>query len=290
MLMRIIFSRWYNRVVLFTVISVMLYLLLTLIMPADYRRLWDMDLIYNLLALFGASAFTELLRPNSKWYYFGLFLNKSTFREIAGAVILTAATQAIFLIAALIIGLNIEINYGAADIYFVSISLFIAISAVIEELLFRGVLFQIFLERFSPGLVIIISSIVFSVSHIFNPDINFIALINIFLASLLMSIMYYRTKSLWMPIFFHILWNWSSAVFLGSNVSGYNMNIALIQINSYDSAVFGGMFGIEGSFLTTIVLIGATAVIMKLYEPSPYAASKLYLREYDGLIAAGSNK
>lgn len=79
----------------------------------------------------------------------------------------------------------------------------IAIAApVLEEILFRGIILDGFLKRYSPAKAIIVSSFLFGIVHL-NPW-QFIAA---FIAGLAIGWIYWKTKSLLLCIFMHFVNN-----------------------------------------------------------------------------------
>ncbi len=84
------------------------------------------------------------------------------------------------------------------------VSLFtVAIAApLLEEFIFRGVVLDGFLKRYSPTKAIIWSSILFGIAHL-NPW----QFISAFAIGCVMGWVYYRTKNLWLCIFMHFVNN-----------------------------------------------------------------------------------
>lgn len=122
-----------------------------------------------------------------------------------------------------------------------------------EELLFRGYAFQR-LWRWKPWVAIWIGSIVFAALHAGNASVTPLALYNIFLGGLLLSLAYGRYQRLWFPIGIHFGWNFMSGPILGYEVSGYAPGETLLRtITSGPAILTGGAFGIEGSIIMTAV-------------------------------------
>jgi hypothetical protein len=136
----------------------------------------------------------------------------------------------------------------------------ILIYAAVEELIFRGIVFQSLIEKIDPILISILISLLFASGHILNNHSDLISFINTFLAGLLLSFMYIQTKSLWLPITFHFFWNWLQKVLVDSNISGNYFDLTIIDLD-YPKDVFseriitGGYYGPEASILTTFFLI-----------------------------------
>src|SRR5690606_12477457 len=80
---------------------------------------------------------------------------------------------------------------------------------------------------------------------------NAFAVANIFLAGVLLSVAYLRTRSLWFATAVHLGWNWTMASLLDLPVSGLEM----LNTPLYEPAVSGpdwitgGAFGPEGGLI-----------------------------------------
>ena len=133
---------------------------------------------------------------------------------------------------------------------FLSIIYYIIV-AVLEEVLLRGYILRNLMISFNKYIALIISSIIFSLMHSFNPNIDLFALTNLFLAGILLGISYIHTKNLWFPIALHLSWNLFQTIF-GFNVSGQN-SYSLIEFSMTENNLLnGGLFGFEGSILSII--------------------------------------
>lgn len=135
-----------------------------------------------------------------------------------------------------------------------------------EEFLFRGYLIKTLEDRGNSSWVIyMVSSILFSLAHMGNMDINSVALLNIFLVGILFAYMFRVTGSLWMPIGFHISWNYTQGIVFGFPVSGNPVDsIYHTQMVVGQEWLSGGGFGPEGGALTTI-LIGLCMMVTWIY-------------------------
>lgn len=100
-----------------------------------------------------------------------------------------------------------ETNFLANNIYeFIILSLFIGIGAgVLEEVLFRGIIQNSFLQRISPMFAILLTSVLFGVMHL-----NFIQGITAFILGLYLGIIAYKTKSLFPVMLAHFANNFFS--------------------------------------------------------------------------------
>jgi hypothetical protein len=135
----------------------------------------------------------------------------------------------------------------------ISITTFILV-AVVEETLCRGYILKNLMLSFNKYAALIISSILFSLMHAFNQNVDLFSLFNLFLAGILLGLSYIYTKNLWFPIALHLSWNLFQTL-LGFNVSGQD-TYSLIEFNINEANLInGGAFGFEGSYLSIIAMI-----------------------------------
>lgn len=141
------------------------------------------------------------------------------------------------------------------------------VAASLEEIMVRGYIQGRLMTKMNKFAAIIVASLFFSVMHIANANIDAFALLNLFLAGLLLGASYLYTKNLWFPISLHTAWNWIQGSILGYEVSGTQMYPSLIeQYLPENNILNGGNFGFEGSIICTILTLIGTAVIIAYYE------------------------
>lgn len=155
--------------------------------------------------------------------------------------------------------------------------------ALSEELIFRGVLFQMLIDKKGNVFGIFASSIVFAFAHLLNPNIGFVSFINIFLAGAILGLMYIKTGLLWLSIGFHFGWNLWQRLLLGSPLSGMNTGSSFFETNitQLEPILFGGSFGIEGGLAATILLLGSAYIVSTKFVPCPEIISKMLREKYN---------
>jgi len=142
--------------------------------------------------------------------------------------------------------------------------LFFLVAALIEELLLRGYPLQAFIEGSRVWIAVVLLSCVFSVLHFNNPDATIPSAMNIFLAGVLLSVAYLKTRSLWLPTGLHLGWNWAQASFWGLGVSGYHVEWSVFAAEAHGADwISGGKFGAEASVFATVVISLATFLIWR---------------------------
>lgn len=123
-----------------------------------------------------------------------------------------------------------------------------------EEVLSRSWMIPAIESRFGPWVALIISSSIFSVGHFGNPNVNWIGLINILLAGLMLGLFFLKYRNIWFVTGLHAGWNWVQATVFDFNVSGFDV-YSLINFNPYgNEMISGGKFGFEGSIVSCIML------------------------------------
>jgi membrane protease YdiL (CAAX protease family) len=156
-----------------------------------------------------------------------------------------------------------QINFDLLEL--IAVLLIFIFVAVAEEVLFRGYVLKNFLISFPPYAALIISSLLFSLMHGFNPNITLIGFSNLFLAGVLLGLPYLHTRKLWFPIALHFSWNFFQS-FFGFKVSG-SSSYSYIQFSvSENTLLNGGAFGFEGSVLAIAAHLVAIAFIGFYYE------------------------
>ncbi len=134
-----------------------------------------------------------------------------------------------------------------------------------EETLTRGFLLPVFGVRFGPFWGILVSSIQFSFLHLLNPNLNVIALINLFLFGVFASLYAMKEGGLWGVFAIHSFWNWTQGNLLGLEVSGSTIGGATLlnlKARGFD-LLTGGAFGPEGGLAVTVVLVIGCVIIIR---------------------------
>lgn len=140
------------------------------------------------------------------------------------------------------------------------------VGSLFEETFFRGYIIKIMQSRKNnQWMIYLVSSLFFSVMHGVNPNVSLLGLLNIFIVGILFAYMFIKTKSLLLPIGYHITWNFFQGNVFGFEVSGLETpSMYNIDITSSNTLLTGGSFGLEGSLLATAVII-IGFIITKLY-------------------------
>lgn len=134
--------------------------------------------------------------------------------------------------------------------------LYFGIAALFEEAVFRGYPYQVLVEWLGVVPATFLMSGMFAIVHSQNPGVSTLAIINIFLAGVLLSIAYLRTMSLWFATGVHVGWNWMMAGVLDFPVSGLEFDTPVYSGMPVGSTLWtGGEFGPEAGLVGTVVLL-----------------------------------
>jgi membrane protease YdiL (CAAX protease family) len=132
-----------------------------------------------------------------------------------------------------------------------------------EEALARGWLMPVIGARYRPVLGLISSSIVFAVLHSLNPNLNPIAIVNLFLFGVFTALYALYEGSLWGVFSIHTVWNWAQGNLFGFEVSGQaapgGTLFDLMEVGP--DVVTGGPFGPEGGLAVTVVLVVGCGIV-----------------------------
>jgi membrane protease YdiL (CAAX protease family) len=146
----------------------------------------------------------------------------------------------------------------------VSILVMVALFSLVgwqEELLSRGYWLQNLSDGLNKSLGVLLSSAIFALAHVFNPNLSWQAFLGLFLSGLFLAYGYVRTKQLWLPIGLHIGWNFFEGTVFGFPVSGQYYYQLVRQTVIGPDIITGGAFGPEGGLLLLpALLIGAIGV------------------------------
>jgi membrane protease YdiL (CAAX protease family) len=130
-----------------------------------------------------------------------------------------------------------------------------------EELLSRGYWLQNLEDGLGTQWAVFISSAIFGLAHLSNPNASWIAVLGILGAGYFLAFGYLRTRHLWLPIGLHIGWNFFEGPVFSFPVSGLDTARLLNHTVSGPELITGGAFGPEaGLIVLPALLLGALLI------------------------------
>ena len=151
---------------------------------------------------------------------------------------------------------------GTVILYFL---LFVVVSFH-EEIMMRGYVLNNLMQSMNRYVALSISSVIFMSIHLLNPNVNFLSVVNLFLAGIVLGIYYIHKPNLWLPIGMHLTWNFFQGPIFGFEVSGIETKSIINQSVRGNEIITGGAFGFEGSILATILIITIIVYLDKKYK------------------------
>ena len=151
-------------------------------------------------------------------------------------------------------------------ISFCSYLIFFFIVAFGEEIMFRGYILTNLCESMNKYVALGISSLIFAIGHLFNPNVSFLSFIDIFIAGILLGIYYLHRRNLWFPIGLHLTWNFFQGPVFGFEVSGMKIDGIISHEVHGNELLTGGEFGFEGSLLSMLLMIVVIVIIHLQYH------------------------
>lgn len=143
------------------------------------------------------------------------------------------------------------------SVYTISFLILFILVGFSEEMFFRGYIMSTLASRGNKKWVIyVVSALIFSIAHGLNPNVSILGLINIAVVGVLFAYMFFATNSLWLPIGYHITWNYFQGNVFGFAVSGTAPNgIYGVEISAGRDWLTGGAFGLEGGLMATLLIL-----------------------------------
>lgn len=138
------------------------------------------------------------------------------------------------------------------------------IQGATEEIVTRGWLLNVLSNKYNIGVGLLISSTLFGLMHLSNPNVNYIAVINIILVGLFYGFYVIKTNNLWAVCGMHTAWNFAQGNLFGFEVSGIDVSVgSLIDLNLVGSDfVTGGIFGPEAGIVATFILLVSIGILL----------------------------
>ena len=183
------------------------------------------------------------------------FSRRGALRELVAGLLIGAALFASSLGVLAALGLYTIHGTRSLDVMIVPLAMSIG-AGVVEEILFRGVIFRIVESSLGTWIALLISSTLFGLVHLLNPHATWLgALSIIFEAGVMLAAAYLLTRRLWLPIGIHIGWNFTQGGLFSVPVS------SVVSKGYFDATLTGpewlsgGVFGVEASVVAVAICV-----------------------------------
>lgn len=230
---------------------------------------FSIAIILQNFAFIGSSMIMWKAFEKNKFRFMGLTNIKKGYKELVVGLLLGAITITVVGVILLLIGEVTLVNsLSNPNISYELLSGLIAFIAVGfgEEIFGRAYCMSVLKQTRNKYIVLGVSAAIFAAMHLWNSGISFLALINLFLVGILFGYMFMKSGNVWMPIGFHITWNYFQGYVLGFQVSGNEVR-GIYQLNNVGNTFFnGGTFGPEGGIIVTVILIITFFIVGAYYK------------------------
>jgi hypothetical protein len=139
----------------------------------------------------------------------------------------------------------------------------VLLSALNEELVFRGLPLQLLIDGMGKWPAVICMSAIFGALHLSNPNASLLGAVNTVLAGILLSLAYVRTRSIWTSYGVHIGWNLGLGFVFGVPLSGIDLASLWTTGIAGGETILGGDYGPEGGLLATFIFAAAAVIVEK---------------------------
>jgi membrane protease YdiL (CAAX protease family) len=131
----------------------------------------------------------------------------------------------------------------------------------LEEAVYRGYLLQVSIEGVGKWPAIVGVSAFFGVTHLANPNANWLGALNITLWGIFLSYLCLRTRSLWAVSGVHWSYNFFEGVVFSAPVSGVLLKGRLLAVDFPGPRwLTGGAFGPEAGVVSIAMLLAALGI------------------------------
>ena len=230
---------------------------------------------YNIISVLCSYIFSAVIL-----LFFVKYFEKTTFeyfgfsKENNLEAIKVGAGLAIFsivgVVAILLMSNNISLSLSK-DLkicIIIILAILVLMQGFLEEVVFRGYLMTRLAAKKGKWIAILLSSLFYLVFRMSNPTTSKIDLLNIFLISVVMSLLYWYFDNVLVIAIFHAFWNCISGLVFGFNLSGIKLSDSIFTVEAISDKqiLIGGSYGIEGSIIATVFFaILGLLVYMGLY-------------------------
>lgn len=233
-------------------------------LPSAFEPVID-AILYPLLAYLGlkllAGKFYKeygIDKPRFKWYWIltaailpaGMYLS---YIAVGGNWVINDISS----ISKLVIALWSVLYYGFA-------------AGIVEEMVFRGVIMGTISKNYNKIIAVVAPSVLFGVVHILGTELDVISMIQLVVAGTFVGIMFslidIQSESFWNNALVHAVWNMTLIGLWHINIEPDENALATLVINTKNTLISGGDFGIESSVIAIVGYVIVSLVALMLIK------------------------
>jgi membrane protease YdiL (CAAX protease family) len=224
-----------------------------------YRIMWP-QLLAAVLVWFGYRFYVHRIEKRQPTE----LATRSMARELGTGLLLGAGLVALTFAVLAALG-----GYQFVGVNALSIRMLVPLAELVlvgmaEEMMFRGVIFGVTERSLGNKPAIVISALLFSLAHVPNEGVSVLAIAVIAVYGVMQAALYMKTRRLWACIGTHIAWNYCISQVFSSTVSGHAATDGLLRGELVGNAMLtGGVFGVEGSLITLLLIAAAAAFLLR---------------------------
>jgi membrane protease YdiL (CAAX protease family) len=148
---------------------------------------------------------------------------------------------------------------------------FFLLATLAEEIAFRGLGFQCFVESVGPLGATFAFSLYFAVVQQLLPGSSRTSFVVSVVLGLLLSVAYLRTRALWVSWGLNFGWKASRALLFGLTVCGVGSHSSVVEGDPMGPFwLTGGGFGLDGSWIAFVAMLVAIPVLMRFTRDLDY--------------------
>lgn len=215
----------------------------------------------------GALLFMARFADQTPIVAFGVVIHDHWLKDIAVGFAVAAGMLSLTLAGSFLLG-DVRITWSATPGAIPGLGLTLAalaLSALSEELVFRGYPLQILMKGLGPWRSAILISCLFGLIHGSNPGATWLSILGTILAGIALAVAYMKTRSVWFPYGIHLGWNVGLSMVLGYPMSGIRTVSILTTEVAGSPVLLGGRYGPEAGILGMVVFVLIAAVIYRMH-------------------------
>ncbi len=205
----------------------------------------------------------------------------NTLKNLGIGILIGFGMNAFCALCALLVG-DIHLYFDSFyPISFILIFICVFIQSSAEELICRVYLYQKLRHAYkSPYVAIIGNALFFGLLHLGNEGVGVVPIVNIVLIGLLFSLIIYYFDSSWCVFAIHTAWNFTQNILLGLPNSGIVVPYSVFKLSAANARItffYDPYFGIEGSWLSCVVIAIVIIVVIKLAKKKNAKTENMWL-------------